>query len=785
MQPNMGEMSDVTGVITGESQRAAGGFALLEVPDIFQDIVTYLFFVVVATVGYVFAWLLKRQTAKTQKSGDMDTQMATMPPGLGADLPTDVMSRVRKARGGSLGSRSAAWKREALAFAQLIPLMIDGILPRSDCIGEHHSSTKQGQLPKEKQQDSAPIGSEKRHARSKKRTQDSQKNADSVQAKAVGCMRMQPLHASRPQPVKPSKTLAVEQQNPLCKKKVHEVIRSVEGSKELLHERPHPTLEAECCHQAEEFTVVGTQRGRKAGKGQRQCSQPETTSNKMACEEAKDSILVEDGRNFSIEKPPLVEIAGTASMVAAAELSGLHMPCKDVATNLSNVLRDQSAACEVDTTDLAESSAKSSTDEASEVGQEQANLEDEPLSLCKEWDSQVVSFQVESVTHFDGAPRSESPAEALQFFPYDYQGMQTTEGPDPTDAFSQAQFLYADPAECSMGEYCTDVDGTAAWFPGNSDEFQQWGMALEDMNFQALQGSSTDMDFSMLSEQDWLQWTMGDSEAPVLDSDALWSASFLDCGWSQEAHYCGHGQPFLISAQSCGNGDVCGIHEDEEALPEVVMGTKENEYIGLQLLAEMGDWCALKETREEKGGRPFFWNRCTGERTWQMPQIIKETGLGDLFMKYAEKVTAPSHDFPDRERQIRATRLSAGLDVRDRQDVLERRAIHLARRYALWKQQEEYYATHSDGMQGAASVNSQMERHRRVRLLPDDQRLRHRRGGSTKWVPKVEECQSRPPPPLFTEEAFPALVKATTDAAKNLAQQKSSWTNMLKDKLGL
>jgi len=117
-----------------------------------------------------------------------------------------------------------------------------------------------------------------------------------------------------------------------------------------------------------------------------------------------------------------------------------------------------------------------------------------------------------------------------------------------------------------------------------------------------------------------------------------------------------------------------------------------------------------------------------------MPKIMEDTGLGELLVKIAQKLKPPSHDLPDYERQIRATRLSAGLQVRNRDEIMHFRSLHLARKSQYLQDKPE-----------------------KARLKWQQ---RCRRGGSSRQVEKVEVKMSNPPPPAFTEEAFPALQRA-------------------------
>jgi len=80
----------------------------------------------------------------------------------------------------------------------------------------------------------------------------------------------------------------------------------------------------------------------------------------------------------------------------------------------------------------------------------------------------------------------------------------------------------------------------------------------------------------------------------------------------------------------------------EGEFPEIIMNpiaadmVGEREFIGLQLIAEMGEWVVLR--KEEKGCLPFFWSRETGFKTWKEPPAIKEAGIGHLLLKWSAEL---------------------------------------------------------------------------------------------------------------------------------------------------
>lgn len=76
--------------------------------------------------------------------------------------------------------------------------------------------------------------------------------------------------------------------------------------------------------------------------------------------------------------------------------------------------------------------------------------------------------------------------------------------------------------------------------------------------------------------------------------------------------------------------------EGDWSFPEVMPGDREGEYIGLQSIAEMGEWVVLRENKPKCP--PFFWNMFTGEKTWEAPDSIKEMGVADLLAKWSEQL---------------------------------------------------------------------------------------------------------------------------------------------------
>mmetsp|Transcript_142172 Transcript_142172/g.247782 ORF Transcript_142172/g.247782 Transcript_142172/m.247782 type:complete len:516 (+) Transcript_142172:119-1666(+) len=103
----------------------------------------------------------------------------------------------------------------------------------------------------------------------------------------------------------------------------------------------------------------------------------------------------------------------------------------------------------------------------------------------------------------------------------------------------------------------------------------------------------------------------------------------------------------------------CNNHaSDEQLFPEVIIGSREDEFIGLQCIAEMGDWVVLRENKPKC--LPFFWNRTTGEKSWEEPPSIKDMGVADLLKKWSVELPESGIEpvpeawpWPEREREQR------------------------------------------------------------------------------------------------------------------------------------
>ena len=45
----------------------------------------------------------------------------------------------------------------------------------------------------------------------------------------------------------------------------------------------------------------------------------------------------------------------------------------------------------------------------------------------------------------------------------------------------------------------------------------------------------------------------------------------------------------------------------------------------------MGDWMVLRERKAS--AKPFFWNFCTEEKSWEAPMILQELGVAEILEK--------------------------------------------------------------------------------------------------------------------------------------------------------
>lgn len=73
-----------------------------------------------------------------------------------------------------------------------------------------------------------------------------------------------------------------------------------------------------------------------------------------------------------------------------------------------------------------------------------------------------------------------------------------------------------------------------------------------------------------------------------------------------------------------------------DGFPEVVPGPNDGEYLGLDLICEMGEWAVLREKKPQC--KPFFWNMVTFEKTWEAPEEIQEMGVTDLIERYSKEL---------------------------------------------------------------------------------------------------------------------------------------------------
>eukprot|EP00927_Polykrikos_kofoidii_P077150 TRINITY_DN74125_c0_g1_i1.p1 TRINITY_DN74125_c0_g1~~TRINITY_DN74125_c0_g1_i1.p1 ORF type:complete len:593 (-),score=97.83 TRINITY_DN74125_c0_g1_i1:230-2008(-) len=84
------------------------------------------------------------------------------------------------------------------------------------------------------------------------------------------------------------------------------------------------------------------------------------------------------------------------------------------------------------------------------------------------------------------------------------------------------------------------------------------------------------------------------------------------------------------------------------SLPDVILGQRENEFLGLVCVAEMGEWVVLHE--DKRPCQIFFWHRLTGAKSVDAPQIIKDAGVAGKLEKFSSDLQSmpsdPSHTGP-------------------------------------------------------------------------------------------------------------------------------------------
>lgn len=199
-------------------------FDLLRAPDTFQDIVAYLLLIAFASVGYYCALLLQR-SLRVRVGTKMDTDdvlsagKSAAPRSTSvAEDRTSVLQKVRRARGGSIGSRRGAWKQEVLAFMRLLSVVVESgflLFARSGSSAEVpqvSSQVEAEQVEAMSSKEEDPRASESKHSRSKKRTPPKKQTSQVHQG-----------GASEKSP---------EQQRPAFKDKLHQVSEKVTAQQE-------------------------------------------------------------------------------------------------------------------------------------------------------------------------------------------------------------------------------------------------------------------------------------------------------------------------------------------------------------------------------------------------------------------------------------------------------------------------------------------------------------------------------------------------------------------------
>lgn len=74
----------------------------------------------------------------------------------------------------------------------------------------------------------------------------------------------------------------------------------------------------------------------------------------------------------------------------------------------------------------------------------------------------------------------------------------------------------------------------------------------------------------------------------------------------------------------------------DDGFPNVVCGERENEYLGLQWVGEIGEWVVLRENLPNSP--PFFWHRITLAKQWEAPQSVVDLGMEETLKKWAIKL---------------------------------------------------------------------------------------------------------------------------------------------------
>lgn len=797
--------------VAGEFQQV---FHAIGAPETFQEVVSCLVFVALGVVGYISGSLLLRRKTKA-KVAKIASVLDDAKPALSIEgssskvrlaLPAtkdaaERMHQLRRSRRSTLGGLYASLKQEAFAVRQLVPLILSRACLstaqslgstrcwQEDCeVSEAEKKTCEETPEKKPVKDPRCVHSESRQSRPKKKSQEAptrdcrpapeSQNAFKPALRAMSLStngNTEKLATPRAGKGKPTKTQLPQ-------------ARSMVVVKTALVERPREEDHAE---KNNAFEICAMRELELRGQSPKTQEQPVENSLPFcsAAPPQADEDVAEQECAVTDDVPESEEIS------AQCDVADCEEP-------------EQHSADETDETGepaCGEGSSQHSADETSESGQEiLCSMNEVPAEtachtascaevtnavqqrvIC-EFESRFRDGPVESLLTGNDNMTSRSwpscpsafpeccePSDQYKaafglYYPDEVQGeLLRAQGDFPPgvfhqpDQFNPAQFVCPDASEWFGDSFCPDesVDDYTAEF------LQQWGVPFvgRDYDFQSV-------DFS---EEDQLHdWTNFSNQSGFCEYFA-WHAQQLHGDWMQETQSCEQSGDYLAPAAL----DVCD-DERHDPPPEVVStGRTENEFIGLQLVAELGEWCAMKEQCE--GGRPFFWNRSTGLRTWKMPQIMEDMGIGDHLMKYSQKVQPPSDDMSNHERQVRASRLTLGLDSKRGKEMSMRlQAMHLAMSYASQQRRPEFVARlrakgdtgadDSKQAQGALVASLLHRRCKQKSVLGEEPHSRSRqarrgRRGDTKLPTKDELPQRVPspaPPPLVSDDAFPALVGA-------------------------